>query len=485
MNKFPKLQNGILRFCRDESMFAPGSRVVAGVSGGADSMAMLHILQALSRPLGIELVVAHLNHHLRGSAASMDEQVVAECAAQLGLRFYGGSAYVRERARRRKLSIEAAAREARLEFFRRIVRRADASAVALAHTADDQAETFLLRLLRGSGMSGLAAMAPLTDLDGLLVARPLLLTGRRALIDYLRSNGLQWREDASNRDPAYTRNRVRHKLLPLLESEFDPAVRSILQRTAAILREDDKLLEVVTADALQTLRDVHGRLSMAGLRQLPLALQRRVIRQWLAVTLQTSLPADFNTIDRIIRWMGCRRSCGQLELERGMQLTAEYAWLRVGGRSQSAGELTSGRKSGCSVILARTGTVYWPPGGVRVTTWTAPGLWEKRSEGVGKWPCRATVALAPAGRRRLRLRCRQPGDRFNPLGMNGSRKLQDIFTDARVPVNLRDNIPLLVCGEEIVWVPGYRVARGWEVKDASQRVQHILIEKKGVKACSR
>lgn len=477
MSRFPKLQNNVLRFCREEKLFVSGSCVVAGVSGGADSIAMLHILHSLRRALGIELVVAHLNHHLRGVAAKMDQQLVAECAADLGLRFFGGSAYVRERARRRDLSLEAAAREARLEFFRSVVRRTDASAIVLAHTADDQAETFLLRLLRGSGMSGLAAMAPLTELNRLLIARPLLRTDRSALLSYLRSNAIQWREDESNRDPAYTRNRVRHQLLPLLESEFDPAIRGILQRTAAILREDDKLLEMITADAIQTLRDMQGRLNMSGVRQLPVALQRRVIRQWLTTVLQTVLPPDFDTVERILRWMGRRRSSGKIELDEDILLSAEYDWLSVGGRNRSAGNVISTHQSVCSVIMPRTGTVYWPPDGLRVTTWTAPGIWKRRPEGIGKWPCRATVSLKAAGRRRLRLRSRQPGDRFSPLGMSGTRKLQDIFTDARVPVDLRDSIPLIVCGEEIVWVPGYRVARGWEVKDASERVQHIVIEK--------
>ena len=470
------LPNEILRFCHKESLFTAGSRIVAGVSGGADSIAMLHLLHGLSNRLGIELVVAHLNHHLRGHAAKVDERFVAECAAALGLRYYGGSAYVRERASRRKLSIETAARQARQEFFRRIVRQTDSAGVALAHTADDQVETFLLRLLRGSAMSGLTAMDPITSINGLHVFRPLLQTKRETLIHYLKKSSIHWREESSNLDPVHTRNRVRHSLLPLLEDQFSPAIRKILLRTVGILREEDRLLELITADYRKKLQAPDDRLDINGLRCLPEALQRRIIRQWLALSSYGKI-TDSSELDRIVRWAASRRAGGLIELSEGLGVVAEYDHLSLVSMKEQGRINAQQTQSLCAVHVPRTGTTIWPPGGLRVITWTAPGVWKEKPSGVARWPCRATVSLERAGRRRLRLRSRQPGDRFFPLGMKGSRKVQDIFTDARVPLAQRDNIPLIVCGEEIIWIPGYQVARGWEVRDPQCNAQHIVIEK--------
>lgn len=477
-----KFQNDVLRFCRQEQMFSSGIRLLVGVSGGADSVALLHLLAATREKTGIKLFVAHLNHNLRGKSAAADCAFVGSLAKELSLPFESGSARVKLRAQNHKLSIEAAARAARHDFFRRCVRKYKADAVALAHNADDQAETFLLRLLRGSGMNGLSAMTPVCNVGGLKIIRPLLKTSREKIEEYLCKDGLAWCEDQSNSSREHTRNRVRHILLPLLEREFDASVRSILRRTAEIMRDDNELLEKIGTERMVTLLNAEKGLDLSGLREQPRALQRRILRCWIKFTMPGFQPV-FNDIEAIRRFVSGYHASGFLQLPDERRIQIVYDRLYCEGRQVLHRSKADKKPHGpVRVAVPRTGTVRWSLGRLMVHTWTGPGVWKDTPPGAGCWPCRATINPTAAGRRRFWLRTRLPGDRFLPLNMKGSRKIQDIFTDERVPVAVRDNIPLLVCGDEIVWVPGYRVARGWEVKTPSSPSMHIVIEStKGTK----
>jgi tRNA(Ile)-lysidine synthase len=251
--------------------FTPDTPLLAGISGGRDSVALLHWL--VSRGF-LKVIVCHMDHALRAGSRD-DARFVKKLAAGLGCAFVGGRVNVALLARRRKLSLEAAAREARFAFFAKCARTYKTGRLILAHHADDQVETFLFNLLRGAGPGGLGGMAPLTvRTDGLAVARPFIEVWRKEIDAYAAAHGLAFREDPSNSDPRHTRNRLRHEILPALSTAMGRDVRRALWRTARMLRaEDDYLAAQTPAPTAQ--------LAVKELRALPPALQRRVIHAWL------------------------------------------------------------------------------------------------------------------------------------------------------------------------------------------------------------
>jgi len=277
--------------CLENDLIPVGSRVVSGVSGGPDSMALLHVLHELSGEFKLGITVAHLDHGLRrGSAA--DAAFVRNAARRLGLPFRGAHTDVQKLATRRKCSVEEAGRLARYSFFHRTARAAGAGVVAVGHNRDDQAETMLMRLLRGASASGLGGIAPKRRLDDPLalrpgkpgpvsLVRPLLDLSRAEIEGYLAARRVRPRRDPTNRNTGFLRNKIRHELIPLLERKYNPQLRALLARTARTLQEEDGLLESVAVASLLRIA-VAQRAGIAldapGLNGLPLPVRRRVLR---------------------------------------------------------------------------------------------------------------------------------------------------------------------------------------------------------------
>lgn len=295
-------------------------RYLIGVSGGRDSVVLLHWL--LARGFS-KLVVCHFEHGLRGRSGQVDARFVERLAQKNGLKFELGSARVAALARKTKRSIETTARHERLAFFQRVASRRRCRTIFLAHQADDQVETFLMNLLRGAGPRGLGAMRERSLFGRLEIVRPLLAVWRSGIDDYIRKHALKFREDATNQELRARRNRMRHKIVPWLEREFGRGVRSTIWRAAAVLAEEEDFLETLTPADLTKSEE----LPVATLRQLPPALQRRVIRLWLAQRqvsevgfaaiekvrglLENALPARIN----LSRDRHARRRAGRIFLE--------------------------------------------------------------------------------------------------------------------------------------------------------------------------
>jgi tRNA(Ile)-lysidine synthase len=470
----------------ERGLVRAGDTVVAAVSGGADSVALLAALEGMAPALGFRLGAAHLDHGIRGTRAARDAAFVRRLCRRLGVPLVEGHADVPALARRRKLSLEAAAREARYGFLARAARRLARGGpvcVAVAHTADDQAETVLLRLFRGAGPRGLAGMAHDTLLRGVRVIRPLLDVPRAAVTVYLNARGLRWREDETNRDPAFLRNRIRRRVLPLLESQVNPQVRAALRRTAEILREDDQWMDAMARSILRRCLappEAHGAggaLRLGPLRRRPTAALWRVLRLWLA---SAGVPADaagLRAVERVARLASSPQASGAVSLggrirvrRAGATLLAEQA---ASGARPGRGEMPP---AGPGRVRVRTpGETAVLAGGLAVHAWVAPGIARTRPRGPGALPARATLGLEAVGRRALFVRAWRPGDRMRPLGLGGSRKLQDIFTDAKVPLQRRRDVPVFECAGRIVWVPGYRVAEGWEAHDPRQPALQLRV----------
>lgn len=403
------------------------TNVVVGVSGGADSVALAHALHQL----GIPFTVAHLNHNLRGAESDADEQFVRG----LGFPTVVKSVDVEKRAEAEGISIEMAARQARHEFFGEF----DNAVIALAHHADDQVETFFLKLARGAGTEGLGGMGFSQQIGQLRLIRPMLDIPRPAIMEWLAENNIAWREDASNTDEAYLRNRVRHKILPLLEQELNPNLREAVLRTMDILREEQDWMDELIAGC---------RLPTAGF---PKAGRRRVLRKWLFGNGADDV--SYGAVDSILSLMDAGKGSTIFELNDRQRVVVEYGIPRF--------ESTDAEKSGRN----------W-----KLTAEAGKGWRKDHGQGVGTLPAEASFNATKVGDSPIEVRRWQAGDRMEPLGMDGSRKLQDILTDQKVPKAQRNEIPVVVCRGEIIWMPGYRIARGWEVDGENGKAVHVRIE---------
>ncbi len=276
--KLLPLEAFVLRTIRKYGMVRPGDHVLVGVSGGADSTALLFCLHRLAHRLGISLSVAHLNHGLRGAESDADESFVRNLSARLGLPFHSETLAGNALQSKARGNLEEAARNARYDFLKRASRLAGASRIAIGHSRNDQAETFLLRLFRGSGMEGLAAIHPVVE--GAII-RPLLECGRPDILEYLETRGIEYREDSSNRDLRFRRNRLRLEWIPYLEKHFNPRLVQALAREAERARETSGLLDQLAAKEYGNLRIEHEHgilLPAKDVNGLPAAIRNLVLR---------------------------------------------------------------------------------------------------------------------------------------------------------------------------------------------------------------
>jgi len=462
------LQQRVVDTIRRHALLRDGARVLAALSGGADSVALLLLLREL-HAAGVLAVAgaAHLHHGLRGAEADADEAFCAALAARVGVPFASERADVAALARAQKRSTEDAARVARYAFLNRAATSLSADAIAVAQTRDDQAETFLLRLLRGAGTRGLGGIRPRVG----RVIRPLLDVDRAELREYLAARAEAWREDGTNRDLAIPRNRVRHDLIPYLESQFSPAVTAVLARSAALARDDEDFLHdrAIELAGRIVLTDERTQISVdaPGLAAAAPALSSRVVRHLLE-HLAPGRALSFDHVDAVLALAGAGGPAA-------VSLPGIDA-VRAGGavllRARSSSGRGPERPAAANTFvfsLSIPGEVHLAASGLVVE---AERL-EADTERQRKWAARgAEVGVAAGGLTLpLAVRTRRPGDRFHPLGAPGPRKLQDFFVDRKVARADRDAVPLVVDGRDrIVWVVGQSVAEDFRVTDPSRGV---------------
>jgi len=468
------------RVCRTIDRYGllpPGARVIVAASGGADSTALVCLLHDAAARLRIELVgLAHFNHMLRGEAADEDERFCRALADRCSLAFEAGRGDVREAARRLRTSIEDAGRRLRYEFLDRARERARATHVALGHTRDDQGETVLMNLLRGAGTLGLGGMP--VSRDGFV--RPLVECSHRELVEYLGAADVAFREDESNLDRRYLRNRIRHELVPVLE-RIAPTAREALARAAESARTDADYLDELAASRLAQIAEpapVPGMaLDAAALSSLPIALARRVA----SIALRQASGGRFVGFDQAERLLALARG----SLRGPAALPGVRASITGAGRLLLVPARGRGRAGEPAIVSPRT---FFPEslsipgeaildGGLTLSSelrlaGTDPvGFAASASNG------RTSVVDADlvSG---LSVRFRRPGDRVRPLGMVGHKKLQDFFVDRRVPRGERDRVPLVVDRDDrIVWVAGYAISEDFRVTGRTRAV--IILSLRG------
>lgn len=448
-----------------------GTHLLVALSGGADSVALLHALRGQAAARRWQLTAAHLDHGIRPGARA-DALFVRRLCRAWGVTCVVGRADVPGRARRQRISLEMAAREARYRFLRATASRVGADRIAVAHQADDQVETVLLRLIRGSGRAGLSGMGDVHDLGGIPVVRPLLGATRAQIERYLGEHALVWREDESNAETRHLRNRVRHVLLPLLETQFNPAIRDVLRRMAEVLGAEDAWMEHGVEEALKALGGAEGGLDVRRLRGLPLGARRRVILTWLRRQGVPEACLDFTHVEQVDALARDTRGSRVLEWGAPWRVERRYGQLRLIRKreAQGAGPVRP-------VRVRCPGVTLVPALAVKITVKRGCGIIRERGKGPGQLPARCSLDMAGARVRPLAVRAVRPGDRMAPYGMEGSRKLQDILVDAKVPRAERGRIPVMVCGAEVVWLPGYRIARGVAVGSGSSAAWQVTMER--------
>lgn len=447
-------------------------RIIVAVSGGPDSVALFSVLHGLAPSWNLSLSVAHFNYGLRGAESDDDAAFVMRLCARFNIPYRCERLALTDDLCKGR-SLQEAAREARYAALLRLRASVNANKVAIGHTRDDQAETVVMWLLRGAGTTGLSGMPSLR----LPFIRPLLAVGRTDVLAYLVEQRLEFREDSSNATSIYLRNRVRHRLLPVL-TRFNPAILEGLARQADILREDDICLDSMAAEQFarvaRTLGNHEWVLDRTGLLALPLALQRRVLRKAVQHTTGVHRGPSFGAVslllDRVVH--GCSGACATL---RNANVSRAYEKILFQPRDAVSGataELTIG--SDRSFALPVPSTIVWPFTGQRLQADLVHCSQPMKT--CATVPPMHAMLDADCMTLDLRVRTWRPGDRFHPFGFGGhQKKLQDLFADLKVPRPARTRVPLVVAPEGIVWVAGYRMDHRFRVTASTRRLLSLAL----------
>ncbi|MFA7172359.1 MAG: tRNA lysidine(34) synthetase TilS [Kiritimatiellia bacterium] len=442
-------------------------RLGVALSGGADSVALFHLLLPLCREMGVALFVLHLNHGLR--AESEEEALfVTELARanQLPL----ATAMINLRSREPdNLSLEMAAREARLRFYSDCMESCELDAIATGHHADDLCETLLMRLARGSGTAGLAGMRPVTTLTvsgrcRITIIRPLLNIAAAALREWLTLRRLGWHDDLSNLDTTIQRNNIRHNVLPFLRENVSPQIDAQLCRSAATLREDEAFLNDLAKEKLMALQYDRSILVSALLKE-PLAIQRRLLRLWFFEQ-DLAAAAGFRSISALLAQCARPEPKWRFQLAENLIAVLHQSLLSIVSPESSEKLPELAIKAGA--------TLHW--GGFGIQAEFSEGI-QSSPQGMGVYPATCSLDAKKLEGKTIMVRQRQDGDRIAPTGLKGSRKVKDVLIDAKVPREERDTMPLITCGYEVLWIPGYRISRNYALSDANAPSLQITVVK--------
>ena len=484
---------------------ASGETVILGVSGGPDSLCLLHVMRRLAPTLGIKLHVGHLDHGIRGDEAEEDARYVREICRDWETPCTLERADVPALAAAKGLAIEEEARRARYAFLADLARRLGSGAVAVAHHADDQVETVLMHLLRGSGMAGLRGMRPASWVDEMRLVegaarpprvrllRPLLYVSRAEIEAYCLAHEIKPRYDRSNLDQTYYRNRLRHELIPILET-YNPNIRAVLQRMAEVIAADYELLreQIERAWARVVVLDRSGDedqeryivYDLDLLRDLPLALQRSLVREGIHRLRRTLRNINWVHVDSALDVLKAGRTGAVATLPQGLALTLGYHDATMADMEQVVLGASRPRLWAEPLAVPIGGVVALPQRGDSSPPHEA---WLLET---AVYP-RDAIPSAPDDnqdvytayldadclREPLALRTRREGDAFYPLGLGHSQKLRDFMINNKIPRQERATAPLMICGADIVWVVGWRIDARYAVAEQTTRVLVVRVRR--------
>jgi len=484
------LEKETLKIIRQEQLLTAGERVLVGVSAGPDSIALLHVLVRLASDLSITPAALYVNHGLRPVEAEKEYKLVEAATRNLGIEFFPGTADVKGLAGKKKISFEHAARLLRYEILEKTASEWGASKIAVAHTADDQAEEVLLRLIRGTARKGLAGMKTLRNGR---VIRPFLRITKSNLLEYLDKYSIPFLQDSSNRDSAYLRNRIRNDLLPYLADRYNPDIRQTLLRTANILQDEEELLETLTEAAFAETVSIipqkhklftaestpqgdkgpqHLLLKLKVFRPQPRAIQRRLLEKccW-----RMDCQPRSRQIESILQLALENAQGNEIHLSAGLRVTIDRKHILFSyplGQKPLRGNLTS-RSASClsETLIPAPGSYTFPELMKRLTVEILDEV--SVSDNIiatGEY-LDASLFSFP-----LTLRGPEPGDRFHPLGAPGSKKVSTFLSDRKIPLHNRGQIPVLCADDLIIALPGHRIDQRFRITKKTTRVVRIVWE---------
>jgi tRNA(Ile)-lysidine synthase len=464
-------REGLIPAVGDAPAAAGGKRVVVvGVSGGPDSVCLVHVLNQMKKSIGVRLHIAHLNHMLRGASSDEDARYVEKLGRSLKIPVTAEARDVDAYRKEHKLSLEEAARDVRYDFFARTAKSVGAECVALGHTEDDQVETVLMHLVRGSGLGGLRGMLPITDMypcgrGKLRVIRPLLEVTKKETEDYCSAYNLRPRMDFTNSSLDYTRNRFRHELVPMLReanSNVGAAIRRMTHSVADDLSFIEGEVEKVWNDAV-CVNPIGITVNTASVLALHPALQSHLLRRIMTEALGDLMDIEAVHIERMMEAL--RKPAGRrISLPRGLKFYVSYDTCLL---AKDTADI-------CPLPAIERARRLKVPGVTLLPGWRVQAdIVDSVEQAQGFNAC----IDADASGIDLTVRRRRPGDRFQPLGMNNMKKLQDFMVDAKIPSMWRDSVPLVCSQDSIVWVVGWRISDSVKITESTKQVLRISFER--------
>lgn len=437
-------------------MIEANDSILVGVSGGVDSVVLLDILVKLRPVYNLTIFVAHLNHGLRGKAADEDEAFVVNLAEKYNVKVYTKKEDMLAYADANKISSEEAGRVLRYAFFDEIMQRENIQKIAIAHNKNDQAETILMRIMRGTGLDGIVGIKPVNG----RIIRPLLFCSRVEIEAFECAEKLNHREDDTNKENIYTRNTIRNQLIPQLENLYNPNLVEGLSRMGQLLADDLEIIENQLEEILQKIAFQRQEKMVSFNRRvfldLSLGLKRRVLRHAIQSIQGDLVNIEEKHIHNMIQLISQGKTGKEIHLTNGWIAKNNYDFFEISQPSEKYAnyefELEIGKKQSFGTFEIET----FVEDKIKIDFYTKD-IFLKFFD-------------YDRIKSSLKVRNRRPGDRIVPLGMKGSKKIKDLFIDEKVASDKRNQIPLIVCGDEIVWVVGYRIGDGFKVSEQTKKV---------------
>ena len=452
----------------ENHLLDPGEKVVVAVSGGSDSVALLKALEMLSYEYRLTLIVAHLNHGLREDAPS-EERFVRKMAADMGFIFESKSLDIASLRRISGKCMEDTSREVRYDFLNDVAKKHGARKIALGHHINDQTETVLMNFLRGSGPTGLKGMLPARDSTYI---RPLLGVTRDEIISFLASHGLPFVTDASNADQRYLRNRIRHELIPLLKARYNPKLDESIKSMAEIMRVEDDYMEVATAKVLTAWGVTPGnsefRICISAFLECHKAIQRRIMKRLLEGLSPNGKGIGFRHISAALGLISSDRPGAYVHLTCNIEVRREYDILIISKREICEKE----------ILNKRCNDLYYevtPPASVKMAELGKTMIFEFAKGPIDvRTNARDAVfmdydRISPP----LVIRTVRPGDRIQPLGMRGMKKIKSVLIDEKIPLRHRKEIPLLLDREAVLWIAGLRLSERVKITEKTRQILKV------------
>ncbi len=469
---FTMLKQQVLNTIDKNALINYGDGIVVGISGGYDSVCLLHILYSLSSELGLKLFPVHINHMLRGDEAARDENLVRDFCHSLGLEAYIKHIDIAKKARNDKISLEEAGRNARYEEFNRVAESVGAGKIAVAHSRNDQAETVLMRIIRGTGLEGLRGMEYKRD----NIIRPLLDADREQIERYVDENGLKAIVDSSNLHTDFFRNRIRLNVIPAINSAAGSDITDNLLRLSKIVVADDDFLrynsELYYQKSRISQKDFYVELNLDELNKMPRAMKNRVVRMAVAEACGSVTGLQFLHVEKLLQLCECGRTGASIDIPLGLKAVKSYGSLII--QKQQEEEFRDFEQEleipGKNEIASINGIIS-----ANILNFDTNGqcrefIKEKR-DAYTKFIDFEELALKEDFR--LVVRNRRNGDIFKPLNSNGSKKLKEYFIDNKIPKKERDRFPLIAINKEIIWIIGNKTSDKYKVTDNTKSVLMI------------